>query len=147
MGLFHPWKKPKESEGKKDLASFMKGYSATAMDYGRDFHKTLDYSAGSVEDLEEILDFYAKDIAVSQPTDHQIESMAILFGAYLGETLLHNGLAQKGYGWGKDTSSQRPLLVSRDGCLLTPIDKVYKRLVNGQEDNVMSFYRFAVTEL
>ena len=29
---------------------------------------------------------------------------------------------------------------------ITPVDKVYKRLVNGAEDNVISFYQMAMEE-
>ena len=73
--------------------------------------------------------------------------MAIIFGSYLGETLLRNGLSQKGFVWGKEASSNVPLLIKDDGSYLAPNDKIYKRLVNGGEDSVISFYRFATKEI
>ena len=73
--------------------------------------------------------------------------MAIIFGSYLGETLLKNGLSEKGFVWGKEPSSNIPLLIRNDSAYLTPNDKVYKRLVNGSEDSVISFYRFATKEI
>ena len=118
-----------------------------ALEFAAEFHKQLDYSEQSIADLEEILDWYSKDIAVSKPTENQIWSMSLIFGSYLGETLLKNGLAQKGFHWGKEPSSNIPLLIRNDGAYLTPNDKVYKRLVNGSEDSVVSFYRFAAKEL
>ena len=54
--------------------------------------------------------------------------------------MLKNGLAEKGYKWGTDNFSNIPLLVNADGSFVTPNDKVYKRLVNGKEDSVISFY-------
>ena len=120
---------------------------ATAIEYANEFNKTLDYSENSIVDLEEILDWYSKDVSVSKPTENQIWSMAIIFGSYLGETLLKNGLSEKGFVWGKEPSSNIPLLIRNDSAYLTPNDKVYKRLVNGGEDSVISFYQFATKEI
>ena len=140
--FFNIFKNAKQNT-KNELDNRIKGYSATAIDYAKEFNKKLDYSPKSIEDLEEILDFYSKDIPVSKPTDNQIWSMSIIFGSYLGETLLKNGLLEKGYSWIKDGSSTIPLLIGKDGWHSTPIDKVYKRLVNGNEDDVVSFYKAA----
>ena len=114
--------------------------SATAIKYAKSFGRKLDYSKDSIKDLEEILDYYANDISKSKPTENQIWSMAVIFGSYLGETMLKNGLAQRGYVWGKDNTSDIPLLSGADGSHVTPNDKVYKRLVNGKEDDIVSFY-------
>ena len=121
--------------------------SATAIEYAQDFDKRLDFSENSIVDLEEMLDWYSKDISVSKPTEKQIWSMSIIFGSYLGETLLMNCLSNKGFAWGTEPSSDVPLLIKDDGSYITPIDKVYKRLVNGNEDSVVSFYRFATTQI
>ena len=71
----------------------------------------------------------------------------MIFGSYLGEVLLKNGLSQKGYSWGKVGPSDIPVIIGRDGSYLTPNDKVYKRLVNGSEDNVVSFSKYALEKL
>ncbi len=47
---------------------------------------------------------------------------------------------QKSFSWEKDDTSNIPLLSDDCGNHITPIDKVYKRLVNGAEDNIVSFY-------
>lgn len=135
MGMNHEW------------TLFAQKNSVTAIEYANEFNKKIDYSENSITDLEEILDWYAKDALTSKPTENQIWSMAIIFGSYLGETLLKNGLSEKGFCWGKESSSNIPLLLGSDGAFLTPIDKVYKRLVNGSEDSVISFYRFATKEI
>ena len=140
MGLFSIFKKNKKNNEDDAFTNEIKGLSNTAVAYAREFNKQFDYSAESIESLEEILDYYSKDISVSKPTDNQIWSMSLIFGSYLGETILKNGFAQKGYRWGKEGTSRIPLLVCDDGWRVTPIDKVYKRLVNGSSDSVVSFY-------
>ena len=149
MGLFDMFKKPKQTANNMnhEWTDYAQKMCATAIEYANEFNKTLDYSENSIVDLEEILDWYSKDISVSKPTENQIWSMAIIFGSYLGETLLKNGLSEKGFVWGKEPSSNIPLLIRNDSAYLTPNDKVYKRLVNGSEDSVISFYRFATKEI
>lgn len=118
----------------------------TAVHYAKSFQKTLDYSADSIKDLEEILDFYANDLLKSRPTENQIWSMALIFGSYLGEVMLKNGLTQKGYRWAREENASIPLLLGKNGSYVTPNDKVHKRLVNGAEDNVLSFYEFIMQD-
>ena len=141
MGIFDRFKKQKPKDETQDLAREL---SATAIKYAKQFHKNFDYSKNSIDDLEQILDYYSNDISTSNPTDNQIWSMSLIFGTYLGETMLKNGLAEKGYSWGKTDSSNIPLLIRNDGNYITPNDKVYKRLVNGPEDNVVYFYEMAM---
>ena len=147
MGIFDRLKKRNDNRKNTEVELFAKNYSATAIEYAKHFSKNLDYSKDSITDLEEILDYYAKDVCVSKPTENQIWSMSLIFGSYLGEVLLKNGLSQKGYSWGKVGPSNIPVIIRRDGSYLTPNDKVYKRLVNGSEDNVVSFCKYALEKL
>ena len=149
MGLFNIFKGEKQNlkDTTDEWTVFAQKMCVTAVEYAKEFNKKLDYSETGIADLEEILDWYSKDIAISKPTENQIWSIAIIFGSYLGEALLRNGLSQKGFAWGKEASSNVPLLIKDGGSYLAPNDKVYKRLVNGSEDSVVSFYRFAVKEV
>lgn len=70
--------------------------------------------------------------------------MLIIFDSYLGETMLKIDLAKK-YKWKRDNSSDIPLLVNNDGDFITPIDKIYKRLINGKIDSILSFYKFVMS--
>lgn len=148
MGLMDFFKRKKVTTSDNDnrWSLYAQKMCVTAIEYANEFNKKLDYSENSIADLEEILDWYSKDIAISKPTENQIWSMSIIFGSYLGETLLKNGFSKNGFEWGKESSSSIPLLIRKDGSYLTPNDKVYKRLVNGSEDSVVSFYRFATKE-
>ena len=123
----------------------MQDFCVTAIEYDAQEDKTFDYSAQSIADLEEVLDGYATDLRVDRPTENQIWSVAMIFGYYLGETMLRHGMADKGYRWGLLEGSTVPVLLCNDGRYATPIDKVYKRLVNGSVDNVVSFYRAAMS--
>ena len=149
MGLFDIFKRKKQNKKytNNEWAIYAQKMCVTAIEYAKEFDKKLDFSENSIADLEEILDWYSKDIAVSKPTENQIWSMSIIFGSYLGETLLKNGLIEKGFAWGKEKSSNIPLLIKDNGCYITPNDKVYKRLVNGSVDSIISFYQFATNEI
>lgn len=50
--------------------------SAIAVGYAKSFEKEFDYSENSINDLEEILDYYSKNAAQSKLTEIQIWSMA-----------------------------------------------------------------------
>ena len=124
MGLFDMFKRRKQNKkcANSEWTIYAQKMSAVAIEYAQNFNKKLDFSENSIADLEEILDWYSKDIAVSKPTENQIWSMSIIFGSYLGETLLKNGLTEKGFTWGKEESSNVPLLIKDDGCYITPND-------------------------
>ena len=130
MGLFDKFKKQKK------FSDIIEDFSNTAIEYAQSFEKKLDYSENSVKDLDEILDWYSKDIAKSKPTDNQIWSMAKIFGIYLGQVIIKN--CKNGYTW-YDTDNNIPI-IKKEELVIAPIDKVYKRLVNGSEDSVESFY-------
>ena len=134
MGIFNKFNKTIEIE------TLARKNSDTAVNYAKSFQKKFDYSPNSINDLEEILEYYSKDIFKSHPTENQIWSMALIFGSYLGEVMLKNGLFKKGFTWGKDDTSNIPLLFDDNGSYIAPNDKVYKRLVNGIGDNIVSFY-------
>ena len=104
MGLFDMFKRRKQNKkcANSEWTIYAQKMSAVAIEYAQNFNKKLDFSENSIADLEEILDWYSKDIAVSKPTENQIWSMSIIFGSYLGETLLKNGLTEKGFTWGKE---------------------------------------------
>lgn len=143
MGILDKFRKKSSGGSAADAAAKL---SATAVEYAKSFQKNLDYSPLSIKDLEEILDYYANDLLKSRPTENQIWSMALIFGSYLGETMLKNGLRAKGFAWGREDTSTVPLLLGHDGSYITPNDKVYKRLVNGAEDSVLSFYDFIMAD-
>ena len=119
--------------------------SQTAIQYGVPFGKALDYSPASLSDLEEILEYYHQDSEKNCPTENQLWSMALIFGAYLGETLLKNGMREKGFFWDVVDESNIPVLKKNNSSYASPVHKVYKRFVNGSEDSIVSFYDVSLT--
>ena len=87
MGIFDRLKKRNTDNKNNEIEILAKKYSATAIDYAKDFNKKFDYSKNSIVELEEILDYYSNDISVSKPTENQIWSVSLIFGSYLGEVL------------------------------------------------------------
>lgn len=112
-----------------------------AVVYAEDFEKKLDFSEASLNDLEAILAYYHDDRLISCPPDRQVWSMAMIFGAYLGETILRHGASDLGYRWVE--TEDEPILEKDHDWQLAPVSKVYKRLVNGAEDDIRSFYEMA----
>ena len=148
MGIFDRLKRGKQTskEEYSGIVSNARKNSMTAVEYGKSFQKNFDFSAKSIGELEEILDYYAEDLLESRPTENQIWSMSLIFGSYLGEVMLKNGLSKRGYHWGMQNTDNIPLLMADDEKYVTPIDKIYKRLVNGAEDNVVLFYQTMMEE-
>ena len=68
---------------------------------------------------------------------------AVMFGVYLGETMLRNFAAEKGYQWATPDGNF-PVLMKNEKNHISRITKVHKRILNGMEDSVRSFYNVAV---
>jgi len=139
MSLFNIFKKKSKYELDVEYAYHK------AIEYAKSFYKNLDFTKESIKDVEEILEYYANDLLQQKDTDepvteNQIWSMSLWWGVYIGETLRRNYL--KSYKWVNDDSVQGflPILKKDDDWILYPVSKVYKRLTNGKEDSVISFY-------
>jgi len=133
MGLFYR---------NKDVKNSAIGLAKRAVEYAVSFHKKFDYSKDSISDLEGILEYYHQDINQSHPADDQIRTMSLVFGAYLGESILKNGASKHGYVW-KNNDGEL-ILYKNSKYQMSPVSKVYKRLINGSEDNVTFFYEVAL---
>ena len=70
-------------------------------------------------------------------------NLAVQFGIYLGETMLRNYAAKYGYHWGTP-DGDLPVLMKDGGNQMSPITKVHKRILNGAEDSIKSFYDVGV---
>lgn len=114
----------------------------SAEDQASRLGRSLDYSDGSIEVLEGILELYARYFRENGPDDQKIWNQAVLYGTYLGETLLRNGLADLGYRWAL-TENSLPVLAKDGRNQMSPITKAEKRIQNGPEDSVKSFYDVA----
>lgn len=124
-----------------DLASMMEGYSRGAVDTARnDFRKTLDFTAESIEVLDEIL------VLVSESPDHDVDYEVRLWGSYLGEIIRrrYNG------GWEMTPYPGGTVAVPAidvRGSRLFPLMKIYRRLTMGEEEDLNSFYAMVTERL
>jgi hypothetical protein len=130
-----------ESHPFPDLGAMMEGYAHGAVEVAKDdYRHTLDFSADSINELDEILVLVAEDPNI----DLDYESR--LWGSYLGEVLRRRYAG----GW---EMTQYPggavavPAVEVRGSRLFPIMKVYRRLTMGDEEDLRSFYTMVTERL
>ena len=104
---------------------------------------TLNYTPDSVLSLEQLLDGQRKYAKERGASDVYVWNLAVIFGVYLGQTLLHNRLADLGYSWSAGDDGV-PFLKKDNDNAIYPVNKVWKRLRGDKSDNVRSFYDVSV---
>ncbi len=102
----------------------------------RDFQIELDYSEASIRSLEEV----AGRMFSQKPSGAQLEQLCFLYGAYLGE------VARRHHGGDWVIPTDGPYagvvtLQTKGGSQTSPSAKLYKRLTNGDEDNLDFYYK------
>jgi hypothetical protein len=122
-----------ESTAFPDLGSMMEGYALAAVEAARtQFHQELDFTADSVDVLDEIL------VTVSESPDRDVDFEVRLWGSYLGEVIRRRyagGWEMTQYPGG---TTAVPAVEVR-GSRLFPLMKVYRRLTVGEEEDLCSF--------
>jgi len=101
--------------------------------------QVLDYSPNSITVLESIIDAMRRDGAPF----HKMGDTIFCMGCYLGEVFVRNGhrkWAAKESSPMKDFSSSFLIKLSAT-AYCNPIDKVVKRIENGEEDSLTYFYK------
>jgi hypothetical protein len=130
-----------ESTPFPDLGSMMEGYAQAAVETARtNYHLTLDFSADSVDILDEIL------VLVGETPDHDVDYEVRLWGSYLGEIIRQRyagGWEMTQYPGG---TVAVPAIDVR-GSRLFPLLKVYRRLTVGEEEDLRSFYTMVTERL
>jgi len=103
----------------------------------RDFGYSLDYSPESIEKLESIVAAKHDELKLNPILPIQVEAIAKVWGAYLGEVI------RRKRGGNYFIPHQGPfagLCVLKIGeDQICPLAKVYKRLSNGEEDNLYAY--------
>ena len=119
----------------------MEGYAQAAVDCARrEFKQKLDFTAESIDALDEIL------VLVGESPELDVDFEARLWGSYLGEVL------RERYA-GSWEMTQYPggvvavPAVDVRGSRLFPLMKVYRRLTVGEEDDLRAFYAMVVERL
>ena len=98
----------------------------------------LDYSAESLEGLEWLAEkIFRSNRMLSLPED-LLDTVAEVYGAYLGEVLLRSGLKDLGFAWVKNEEGETG--IGREDLWMAPVTKVYKRITLGPEHSLMCFF-------
>ena len=124
-----------------DLGAMMEGYAQGAVEMARsEYKQTLDFSAESINGLDEIL------MLVSEDPNVDLDYESRLWGSYLGEVLRrrYTGTWEMAQYPGGVVSV--PAVEIR-GSKLFPLMKVYRRLTVGDEEDLRSFYSMVTERL
>lgn len=125
----------------ESVPEMAKAYAESAVKTARDSHVVLDYSEESLKQLESILERLAEG-----PQPAGLEEACKMWGSYLGEVVRR----RFGGEWTIETYPGKPfatLTLTVSGNKLFPTMKVHRRLTQGRDDNVWSFYTMVKTRL
>ena len=127
------------------IQKIAEAYALDAVDFAAEQHRiVLDWSDGSVRDVEIILDALYKSKPKSVSTE-LIMQFAKMFGSYIGETYRRSRNPAAKWGMA-DWDGSRFVAISSGGMdeAFWPWGRVKERLENGAEDNVWHYYEFAL---
>ena len=124
-------------DNQNTAAKSCESLAATAVDYAASLGKLLDYTPSSIPILDEILQIYHEDIHHSEPTEDQVYSIALIFGAYLGECIRLSVPASSGCRW---VIVEGEPVLDQFGVRFGLVSKVYRRLTNCEEESLIPYY-------
>jgi len=123
------------------LGAMMEGYARAAAETAKnEYRRTLDYSADSINTLDEII------VLLGESVDIDLDFESRLWGSYLGEvirTRYAGSWEMTQYPGGQVAV---PAVEVR-GSRLFPLMKVYRRLTNGEEEDLRTFYNMVTDRL
>lgn len=130
-----------ESISFPDLGAMMDAYARAAAEVARkEFKQQLDFSSESIDGLDEIL------VRVGESPELDVDFEVRLWGSYLGEVL------RRRYA-GSWEMTQYPggvaavPAVDLRGSRLFPLMKVYRRLTEGDEEDLRAFFSMVTERL
>lgn len=130
----------------------MSNFAKTAVEYAQSFSEELDYGKESLAAVEKILDYYSHDLQCctveEKPTENQVWSMATIWGAYVGE-VMRRELGPDFIWTDEETLGNKipHIRNTRTEAETFPIDKAYKRLVSGTENNIVTYFEVSMEYL
>jgi hypothetical protein len=129
------------SESHESVADMASAYADQAVAAAREFEAKLDYSERSLRDVEAILARLAQ-----APATGDLTETCKMWGSYLGEVVRR----RFGGDWSIETYPGKQfatLTLNVAGNKLFPTMKIHRRLTQGEEDNVWSFYEMVKARL
>jgi len=125
------------------VAAMVGAYASQAVHEARQFNAQLDYSENSLIEVEAILSQLARQTPL---TSDQVDEVCKMWGSYLGEVVRR----RFGGEWSVETYPGKQfatLTLSVGANKLFPSMKVHRRLTQGEDDNVWSFYKMIKARL
>jgi len=119
----------------------MEGYALAAVERSRsEFKQKLDFTSESIDGLDEIL------VMVGESPELELEFEVRLWGSYLGEVLRRRyaGIWEMTQYPGGVVAVPS---VEVRGSRIFPLMKVYRRLTEGDEEDLRSFYAMVTERL
>jgi hypothetical protein len=130
-----------ESTSFPDLGAMMDGYAQAATERARnEFSQKLDFTSESIDSLDDIL------VRVGESPELDMDFEVRLWGSYLGEVL------RRRYA-GSWEMTQYPggvaavPAVDLRGSRLFPLMKVFRRLTEGEEEDLRTFFSMVTERL
>jgi hypothetical protein len=125
----------------RDLGTMMDGYARAAAAVARsDFQQKLDFTSESIDRLDEIL------VRVGESPELDLDFEVRLWGSYLGEVLRRRYAGT----WEMTQYPGGALAVPAvdvRGSRLFPLMKVYRRLTEGDEEDLRAYYSMVTERL
>jgi hypothetical protein len=121
-------------------------YAEQAVEKSREFNTRLDYSENSLMEVEMILAQLAGEAQGEAASAETVGETCKIWGSYLGEVVRR----RFGGEWSVETYPGKQfatLTLSIGGNKLFPTMKVHRRLTQGEDDNVWSFYKMIKARL
>ncbi len=119
----------------------MEGYARSAAAHARDeFHRELDFSADSIDTLDDVL------VLVGESPEVDVDFEVRLWGSYLGEVLRRRYAGTWEMTQYPGGAVAVPAVEVR-GSRLFPLLKVYRRLTTGEEEDLRAFYAMVTERL
>jgi hypothetical protein len=130
-----------ESTPYRDLSSMMESYAQAAAELGgREYRRELDYSAASIDALDEIM------VLVGENPECNLNYEVRLWGSYLGEVLRRRYAGSWQMAAYPGESLTAPAVDVR-GTLIFPLRKVFRRLTLGEEMDLQGFFMMVTERL
>ena len=115
--------------------------SQKAVELARNLNVELSFKESDIPVLSAILDETHRKYFEEGLNDDTAWGLAVVYGAYLGETMLRNGMAEKGFRWSDDGKA---MLINDDEVALAPIRKTYKHIAFGTEEHIGPMYKLGM---
>ena len=124
-----------------DLGEMMEGYAKAAARLGaEEFRQKLDFTSESIDGLDEIL------VLVGESPELDVDFEVRLWGSYLGEVLRRRYAGVWEMTQYPGGAVAVPAVEVR-GSRLFPLMKVYKRLTEGEEEDLRGFFAMVTERL